>query len=161
MSVWDEFDKSVNSDEMKEAIKEAAANGGGRGNFPEVPDGNYKVIFDKIEPSESRNHQPMIKIRARIQEGQYKKQCLFHNLYLRSEKGAAATAYCLQNAAEWLAGLEAENADGELIDLDPKNLSYQLFLDLAEAVDSMQLTYLVHYYHDNGYSRLEIVDILG
>ena len=55
----------------------------GAGNdFPSIPAGTYYVKVDNAEGTETKNGTQCLKVRFRITEGEYVKQCIFKDYYI-------------------------------------------------------------------------------
>lgn len=78
MSVWDKWDKNIDTEGLAQDTKEAEQNGGS-GEYSEVPTGTYEVKVEKMELKESSKGDPMFTAWFRIVEGSHKKQMLFMN----------------------------------------------------------------------------------
>lgn len=82
MSIFDKWDKNVDTEGLQKDIAEAEANGG-QGDYREVPVGTYEVKIDKMEIKEcgSEKHagEPMFTVQFRILEGDFENSCLFMN----------------------------------------------------------------------------------
>ena len=82
MSIFDKWDKNVDTEGLQKDIAEAEANGG-QGDYREVPVGTYEVKIDKMEIKEcgSEKHagEPMFTVKFRILEGDFENSCLFMN----------------------------------------------------------------------------------
>ena len=75
-SIWDKFDKEIDTEGLAEDIKEAADNGG---SFPDVPHGTYEVEVSKLELIESKAGDPMVTIWFKVLEGGHKGSMIFMN----------------------------------------------------------------------------------
>lgn len=53
--------------------------------YKQIPDGTYTVKIDNAEGAETKNGHPCLKVRFRIQEGEFKNYCLFKD-YVINEK---------------------------------------------------------------------------
>ena len=142
MSIFDKFDEAIDQEELQAAVEEAEKNGGS--GHSEVPDGTYIVKMEKIELGQTKDGRPMLKVMARILEGEYKKHCLFMNRVIYGTKN---DGNMIASAIGFLKTLEAEDEDGNLYPCTFKNYSQfaDLCLDIAEAIDEMGLVYEVEY----------------
>ena len=75
---WDKFDKTVDLDAISKDIKDVEENGGS-GDYPDIPDGDYEVTVAAMELGESKAGDPMLKIRFKIAEGEFKGNLIFYN----------------------------------------------------------------------------------
>lgn len=130
---FSKFDKAISKEQLKD-IEEAKANGGG--NYPEVPKGNYSVKFEKLEIGETGANsvggagRPMLKVAARIQEGEYKKQMIFMNRVLYGTKNDAGM---IGSALAFLQKLDPEADD---IVFESYSQLAELVLDIYECIST-------------------------
>lgn len=76
-NIWDKFDKAIDTESLKKDVADAKENGG---SFREVPHGVYEVSIDKLELTESKNHDPMVSIWFKIvSDGDFKGSRIFMN----------------------------------------------------------------------------------
>jgi len=75
-NLWDKFDKAVDVKGLAEDVKNAAEN---RGDYPEVPHGNYEVEITKLELVASKKGDPMVTIWFKILTGEHKGSFIFMN----------------------------------------------------------------------------------
>ena len=78
MSIFDKWNKAVDTEGLAQDAKEAEQNGGS-GEYTEVPVGKYEIKIEKMELKESSKGDPMFSAWFRIIEGQYKNKLLFMN----------------------------------------------------------------------------------
>lgn len=152
---FSKFDEQVNLDQLKEDAKEAAANGGG--DYPEIEDGTYIGKFEKLELGETKDHRPMFKAMFRITEGDHTKSCLFMNRVIYGTKN---DANMIGSVSGFLAKLEAVDVDGKSIDTSFESYSQfaEMIMDVAEAIDDMDLEYEVDYKKD-AFNNITITDV--
>lgn len=128
---FSKFDKAISKEQLKD-IEEAKANGGG--NYPEVPKGNYIVKFEKLEIGETGANsvggagRPMLKVAARIQDGEHKKQMIFMNRVLYGTKNDAGM---IGSALAFLQDLDPEADD---IIFESYSQLAELVLDIYEDI---------------------------
>lgn len=84
MGIFAKFNTTVNKDELRKQIGEAAKNN--TGSYKEVPAGMYLGEIEKMELAATKDGRPMLKVQFRIEEGEYKKQCLFMNRVVAGTK---------------------------------------------------------------------------
>lgn len=142
------FNQQFPADKMKQELKEAKENSGSS-----LPDGEYTCKLDKMELGESSKHQLMIKAQFRIVKGDHKKQCIFKNCVLTGTKN---DGFMLHKANEFLDSLDSD-VDVVFEDWEQYN---DLVLDIAEAIQDDELTYVVKLTKNGQYQDFEIVDIL-
>lgn len=147
MGIFDEFDASVNMDELANATKKARENSK---EFDDLPAGKYTVKIEKLEMKMSKTNKPMMCVQAAVTEGKMKKRKMFMNRVLASDKGADKTGNLIAGAETWLSKLQAEDEDGELIRCDFKSYGQfaELIEDIADAIEDMEMEYEVTYDKD-------------
>lgn len=154
---FSKFDEQVNLDQLKADAAEAAKNG--MGDYPEIEDGTYIGIFEKLELGETKDHRPMFKAMFRITEGEHEKSCLFMNRVIYGTKNDGSM---IGNVSGFLSKLEAEDEDGNPIDTSFESYEQfnEMIMDVAEAIDDMGLEYEIEYKKDafNNISINEVFD---
>ena len=80
MSVWEKFDRTIDTKGLKKDIKEAEENSG---EYKKVPFGNYEVAIEKLELVESKKGDPMVTVWFEIIVGEYKNSRLFYNQVIK------------------------------------------------------------------------------
>ena len=117
---WEEFDKQVDLDGLKEDVKNSTS-----GDYKEVPQGQYEVAIDKLELTESKNGNPMVSVWFKIvSENEYENSRIFMNQVIT--KG-----FQIHIVNEFLRSLEC----GLDIDFDSYKQYNELLLDVFEAVN--------------------------
>lgn len=142
-NVWKDYEDSVDENQLQKELEDARKN-----NFEDLPKGTYTVEFTTIEAGVTKDtgkgKRPMLKVAAKVIEGQYKNRLMFMNRVIQGTKNDGRMIASVEG---WLAKLEAEDENGDLI--NPKFKTYpqfaDLIMDIAEAVDDMGLTYEVEY----------------
>lgn len=104
MGIFAKFNTTVNKDELRKQIGEAAKNNSGY--YKEVPAGIYEGEIEKMELASTKDGRPMLKVQFRIKEGEYKKQCLFMN---RVCAGTKNDMNMIASVEGWINKLEPEN----------------------------------------------------
>lgn len=143
-TIWEKFDKKIDT----KALKEDAAKAAEQGDFPEVPHGTYEVSIEKLELGESKNGNPMMVCWMKILEGPYKGQRLFYNQVLH-------VGFGIHKANEFLRSLDSD------VDIQFESFKQynDLLLDVHEAIDG-KLEYVVEYGEDNkGFNTFEIKEV--
>ena len=102
MGIFDKFNKSVNKEEVRKQVNEAAQNSF---ETKELPAGKYTGEIDKLELAATKDGRPMFKAQFRIKEGEYKKQCLFMN---RVCAGTKNDMNMIASVEGWVNKLEPE-----------------------------------------------------
>ena len=133
MSIFDKWDKSVDTEGLANDVAEAEKNGG-TGDYPEVPVGQYEIKIEKMELKESSKGDPMFSAWFRILSGDYENQLLFMNSVITQ-------GFQIGNVNRFLRSLDAVE------DVEFKNYAQynNLIMDIMEAIDDMGLEYLIEY----------------
>lgn len=142
------FNQQFPADKMKKDLKEAENNSGAQ-----LPDGEYTCKLEKMELGESSKGALMVKAQFRITKGDHKKQCIFKNCVLTGTKN---DGFMLHKANEFLESLDS----GEDVTFEDWEQYNDLIMDVAEAVQDDDLTYVVQLTKNGQYQDFEIVDIL-
>lgn len=134
MSIFDKWDKKVDSKSLSEDVKEVEKNGG-VGEFAEVPTGKYEIAIEKMEIKETKNGDPMFSCWMRILAGEFQNSLLFYNQVIT--KG-----FQIALVNKFLRSLESG------IDVD-SFIGYReynnLIMDIHEAIDDAGLEYMIEY----------------
>ena len=132
MSIFDKWNKAVDTKGLAEDAKEAEQNGGS-GDYPEVPVGQYEIKIDKMELKESSKGDPMFSAQFRILVGDHENQCLFMNQVITQ-------GFQIGIVNKFLRSLEVMD-DVEFKDYEQYN---NVILDIMEQVDG-NLEFLLEY----------------
>jgi len=132
MSIFDKWNKNVDTEGLAKDAKEAEQNGGS-GDYPEVPVGTYEVKIDKMELKESSKGDPMFSAQFRILAGDHENQCLFMNQVITQ-------GFQIGIVNKFLRSLEVMD-DVEFKDYEQYN---NVILDIMEQVDG-NLEFLLEY----------------
>ncbi len=135
MSVFDKWDKAIDTEGLANDVKEAEQNGG-NGEYPEVPVGQYEVKIDKMELRESSKGDPMFHAQFRILSGDYENQCLFMNSVITQ-------GFQIGNVNRFLRSLDA--VDSSTIEFRNYGQYNNLIMDIMEAIEDQDLEYLIDY----------------
>ena len=134
MSIFDKWDKKVDSKALSEDVQEVEKNGG-VGEYEEVPTGKYEVNIEKMEIKETKNGDPMFSCWMRILAGEFENKLLFYNQVIT--KG-----FQIALVNKFLRSLETG------IDVD-SFVGYReynnLIMDIHEAIDDAGLEYMIEY----------------
>lgn len=146
-NIWEEFDKSIDTEGLANDVKEAAENSGRR----EVPHDTYEIAVQKLELIKSKKGDPMVTCWMKIVEGEYKGSLIFMNQVVTQ-------GFQIHIANEFLRSLVAAMA--EPVDVEFKTYSQygNMIMDVAEAIDN-NFEYKVRYYDNRGYNAFEIQEI--
>ena len=134
MSIFDKWDKKVDSKALSEDVREVEKNGG-VGEYEEIPTGKYEVNIEKMEIKETKNGDPMFSCWMRILAGELENKLLFYNQVIT--KG-----FQIALVNKFLRSLETG------IDID-SFIGYReynnLIMDIHEAIDDAGLEYMIEY----------------
>lgn len=149
---FSKFDQQVDLNALKNNVEEAEKNGG-FGEFPEIPKGTYTVKMEKMEIGETKDGRPMLKVQARIIEGEFEKHCIFMNRVLFGTKN---DANMIASAVTFLKKLEPSDEVGE-VTFDGFAQFADLVLDIMEDIDGA-LEYEIDY-DPKGFNTISIKDV--
>lgn len=133
MSIFDKWNKAIDTAGLAEDTKEVEQNGGS-GEYDEVPVGTYEIKIEKMELKESSKGDPMFSAWFRILNGKYENQLLFMNQVITQ-------GFQIGIVNKFLRSLDAVSQEIEFKDYGQYN---DLVLDVAEAVDG-KLEFLLEY----------------
>ena len=103
MGMFDKFNKSVNKEDLRKQIAEAAKNSTGA--YKEVPAGTYEGEIERLELGATKDGRPMLKVMFRITKGEFKKSCLFMNRVCAGTRNDMAMIASVEG---WINKLEPE-----------------------------------------------------
>lgn len=133
MSIFDKWNKAIDTEGLAEDTKEVEQNGGS-GEYDEVPVGTYEIKIEKMELKESSKGDPMFSAWFRILNGKHENQLLFMNQVITQ-------GFQIGIVNKFLRSLDAVSQEIEFKDYSQYN---DLILDVAEAVDG-KLEFLIEY----------------
>ena len=151
MSDFSKFDKQIDLKQIRKDAEEIKKNGG-TGDFPEVPEGEYRVKCESLEVGTTRDGRPMLRAMFRILEGEHKKQCMFFNRVLFGTKN---DANMIATAEGWLETLEPSEDVGDVIFRGYDKFA-ALVMNIAE--DISELEYDVEYDPDS-FNPVKILEV--
>lgn len=99
-NIYDQFNKSFDSEQLKSDVAEVDANDGKR-EYVEVPVGTYEISVSHLELKASKAGDPMVSCRLKILDGEFKNQIIFYNQVVKEKFG-------LHFAKKFLASLETD-----------------------------------------------------
>lgn len=139
---FSKFDKQVDLEGLKQDIEESANN-----DFKEVPLGTYEVAVKKLELSESKKGDPMVKVWFKIISGEYKGSLIFMNQVI-------TRGFQIHIVDELLKSLETD------VDIHFESYSQyaELLADVYEAVDG-NFEYALKYGENKGFNTFEITEV--
>lgn len=132
---YDEFDKAVDTRELRRQYEKAAANA-----YEDVPDGTYLCHIDRMEIRKTKDGKKlMFSVQLGIKEGKQKKRKLFWNRVITGNKSTETwnDGVAIRGVVTWLNKLLAEGEEP----VEFKNYSdfadqvMELYQDLADSVE--------------------------
>lgn len=148
MSNWTKFDKEFDNEALRDEVKEAAENGG-RGDYPDIPTGEYEVSIEKLEATSSKKGDPMVTVWFNILDGEYEGSKIFMNQLIT--KG-----FQIRIVNKFLRSLDTNN------DVEFKTFSQyeELINKIFDDIDADGLEYKLKYGKSKkGYPTFEITDV--
>ena len=148
MSIFDKFDKELNSADLAEQVKEIKENG--QGQQEKVPYDEYEVKLHKIEivecKSEKHKGEPMIKASFKIIAGKYKGKWINMNQLI-------VLPFQIHLMNEFLKSLDT--------DVKVEFSTYSQYDDLLKDIEEEceKLEFVMKFYEEKGYDKYEIVDV--
>lgn len=139
---FSKYDKKVDLEGLKKDVESSSDN-----SFKEVPVGNYEVEVTKLELSESKKNDPMVKIWFKIVDGEYKNSLIFMNQVVTQ-------GFQIHIVNELLRGLES----GLTITFESYCQYEQLLLDVFEAISGNK-EYALEYGENKGFSTFKITKV--
>lgn len=151
MADFSKFDKQIDLDQINKEKEEIKKNNG-TGEYPEIPEGSYRVHCERLEVGTTSDGRPMLRSMFRITEGRYKNYCLFMNRVLFGTKN---DANMIASAEGWLESLEPSEDVGAVV-FEGYSKFAELVMDIAE--DIGDLTYDVDYDPD-AFNSITITEV--
>ncbi|MDO5361952.1 MAG: DUF669 domain-containing protein [Eubacteriales bacterium] len=132
MSIFENWDKSIDTEGLQKDIAEAEKSGGS-GEYEEVPVGTYEVKIEKMELKESKKGDPMFFCQFRILQGGFKNSCLFMNQVITQ-------GFQIGQVNRFLRSLDAVDT----VEFKTYAQYNDLILDIMEAIDE-KLEFLLEF----------------
>lgn len=141
---YDQWDSQFDSEALKNDVKSVEANS--KGEYKEVPEGDYEVKITKLELTQSKAGNPMVSCWFKVLTNEYKGSTIFMNQVLTN-------AFGIHKANEFLRSLTDTDVSFESF----KQYSI-LLADIFEAIDG-SFEYQLEYGKDaKGYNTYNIVN---
>lgn len=139
-SIWDEFDKAIDTEALAKDVGEAGENG----DFEDVPHDTYEVAITKLELTKSKGGDPMLTCWMKIVEGDYKDSLIFMNQVISQDLPAKTQRFQRHKIDKFLRSLVSEM--DEPIDVYFKTFKQygNMIMNIAEAIDN-NFEYLLDY----------------
>lgn len=148
MNKFEKWNSNHNLSNIKNDIKEAQNNNGGKREYEKVPHDTYEVRLTNLELKESKKGDPMVSAWFTIVEGKYKKYKLFMNQVINE-------GFQIHIVNEILRGMDT----GLVIDFEDYKQYADLLLDVAEVCDSNKLEFKIKYEDNNGFDKFTILEV--
>lgn len=146
MSVFDKWNKNVNSDFMKDLDAQESGQGG---NFENPPYGTYEVRIEKMELKSSKNGDPMVQVLFKILNGAQKGKTILMNQVILQP-------FQIHLCNEFLRSLDSG------LEIAFKNYSQynDVILDVMEVIGEDKLEYALEFgENEKGYNTFKITDV--
>ena len=140
---FEKFDKAVDLEGLKKDVLEAKDGG----DYKEVPHGNYEVAINKLELSESKKGDPMVKCWFKILTGDYKNSLIFMNQVITQ-------GFQIHIVNDLLRSLESD----EDITFESYTQYNDLLMDVIEAINE-KLEYALEYGESKGFNTFKITEV--
>lgn len=147
-SIWEEFDKAIDTEGLAKDVEEAAENGGRR----EVPHDTYEIAINKLELVKSKKGDPMVTCWMKVVEGEYKGSLIFMNQVI-------TLGFQIHIANEFVRSLVAEMEDAPEVKFTTYNQYGNLLMDIMEAIDNKFEYQLDYRENSKGYNEFEIKEV--
>lgn len=139
---FSKFDQKVDLEGLKKDIEDSA-----NSDYKEVPYGNYEVAVTKLELSESKKGDPMVKVWFKIVSGEYKNSLIFLNQVITQ-------GFQIHIVDELLRSFETDID----IHFDSYSQYAELLADVYEAIDG-SFEYGLKYGEKKGFNTFEITEV--
>ncbi len=148
-NIWDEFDKSIDTEGLAKDVEEAAKNGG---QYREVPHDTYEVSISKLELIKSKKGDPMVTCWMKILEGDYKDSLIFMNQVVTQ-------GFQIHIANEFLRALVSEMDEPINVEFKSYNQYGNMLMDIMEAIEN-NFEYCVDYRQNSkGFNEFKIKEV--
>lgn len=148
MSIFDKFDKELNTEELAKEVNEIQKNG--QGTQEKVPYDEYEVKLNKIEivecKSEKHKGEPMIKASFKIIAGQYKGRWINMNQLI-------VLPFQIHLMNQFLSSLDT----GLEISFTTYSAYAELLKDIEEECEKLE--FVMEFCEEKGYDKFRIKDV--
>lgn len=139
---FSKFDKQIDLEGLKQDIADSVNN-----DYKEVPHGTYEVAITKLELSESKKGDPMVKAWFKILEGEFKNSILFMNQVV-------TRGFQIHIVDNFLRSLGTDIA----VCFESYSQYANLIADVYEAVNG-NFEYALEYGENKGFNTFEIKEV--
>jgi hypothetical protein len=150
-NIFAQWDKAVDIDGLKKDIEDAKQNNG-KGDFKEVPHGQYEVSIEKMELKATKKGDPMVSVWMKICEGEFKGSLLFMNQVITQ-------GFQIHIVNEFLRSLMQDCVDAPVVEFKGYAQYAELLMDTHELIaDSFEYA-LKYGKTKKGFDTFEITDV--
>ena len=146
-NIWEEFDKSIDTEGLAKDVEEAAENGGRV---------KFRMILMRWQSTswkltKSKKGDPMVTCWMKIVEGEYKGSLIFMNQVVTQDfRFTLQTSSCVRLVQEMETPVEVQ--------FKTYSQYANMIMDIMEAIDN-NFEYKVRYYENKGYNAFEIQEV--
>jgi len=145
-NIWEDLDKSMDLEGLKEDVKSSAEGGGG--DFKEVEHGTYEVSVEKLFLGKSKKGDAMMTVWFNILQGEFKGSKIFYNQVLTG-------GFQIHLASTLLRGFDTS--------VEVSFEGYAHFAKVIEqvkaAIEKQGLEFSLDYQEDKGWNTFEIKEV--
>lgn len=149
-NIFEQWDNAVNMDDLQKDIQDAAANS--KGEFKEVPHGQYEVSIEKMELKATKKGDPMVSVWFNIVDGEYENQKIFMNQVITQ-------GFQIHIVNEFLRSLVQDCADAPVVEFKSYAQYANLLMDIHELIaDSFEYG-LDYGQTKKGFNTFDIINV--
>ncbi len=153
-SIFDKWDRNIDTAGLAADVEEAAANGG-QGTYKEVEPGDYEVAIQQMELKASKAGDPMVSIWFKVvSDGEFKGSLIFMNQVILQ-------GFQVHIVNELLRSLVSEMEDAPVIEFKNYKQYSELIMDVQEAITDNYEYALKYGKNKKGYSTFEITEVFA
>lgn len=153
-SIFDKWDKSIDTAGLAADVAEAEANGS-QGTYKEVEPGDYEVAIQQMELKASKAGDPMVSIWFKVvSDGEFKGSLIFMNQVILQ-------GFQVHIVNELLRSLVSEMEDAPVIEFKNYKQYSELIMDVQEAITDNYEYALKYGKNKKGYSTFEITEVFA
>ncbi len=151
-SIFDKWDKSIDTAGLAADVEEAAANGG-QGSYKEVDPGDYEVAIQQMELKASKAGDPMVSVWFKVvSKGEFNGCLIFMNQVITQ-------GFQVHIVNELLRSLVSEMEDAPVIEFKNYKQYSELIMDVQEAITDNYEYALKYGKNKKGFSTFEITEV--
>lgn len=150
-NIFDQWDKSVDMDDLQKDIQDAAENGGG--NYKEIPHGKYEVSIEKMELKATKEKKdPMVSVWMKICDGEFKGSMIFMNQVITQ-------GFQIHIVNEFLRSLVQDCAEIPAVEFRSYKQYAELLMDIHEQIAESFEYALSYGQTKKGFDTFEITEV--